>query len=181
MKLRAADKMFESRRDESRRQLSLALRTLDSCRDELRNCIWDLRNQTLDEPVMDKVLLRVIAPHVGDASLAVRFAVPRERLSDNAAHAIICIVRELVLNAVRHGKATSIQVAGCINGDRLLFSVKDDGCGFDVENAPGSDQGHFGLQGVRERIDALGGTMSIESEVDRGAKVSASLRLPSTT
>ena len=181
MKLRAADKMFESRRDESRRQLSLALRTLDSCRDELRNCIWDLRNQTLDEPVMDKVLLRVIAPHVGDASLAVRFAVPRERLSDNAAHAIICIVRELVLNAVRHGKATSIQVAGCIDGDRLLFSVKDDGCGFDVENAPGSDQGHFGLQGVRERIDALGGTMSIESEVDRGAKVSVSLRLPSTT
>lgn len=181
MKLRAADKMFESRREESRRQLSLALKTLDSCRDELRNCIWDLRNQTLDEPVMDKVLLRVLAPHIGDASLAVRFAVPRERLTDNTAHAIICIVRELVLNAIRHGRATSIHVAGCIDGGNVLFSVKDDGCGFDVENAPGSDQGHFGLQGVRERIEALQGTMSIESEIGRGSKVCVSLRLPSTS
>lgn len=181
MKLRAADKMFESRREESRRQLSLALKTLDSCRDELRNCIWDLRNQTLDEPVMDKVLLRVLAPHVGDASLAVRFAVPRERLTDNTAHAIICIVRELVLNAIRHGRATSIHVAGCIDGGNVLFSVKDDGCGFDVENAPGSDQGHFGLQGVRERIEALQGAMSIESEIGRGSKVCVSLRLPSTS
>ena len=110
------------------------MKTLDSCRDELRNCIWDLRNQTLDEPVMDKVLLRVLAPHIGDASLAVRFAVPRECLTDNNAHAIICIVRELVLNAIRHGRATSIHVAGCIDGGNVLFSVKDDGCGFDVEN-----------------------------------------------
>ena len=67
MKLRAADKMFESNPAASRRQLALALKTLDSCRDELRNCIWDLRNQALDEPVMDKVLQRVLAPHVGPA------------------------------------------------------------------------------------------------------------------
>ena len=181
MKLRAADKMFDSRHEESRCQLSLALKTLDSCRDELRNCIWDLRNQALDEPAMDKVLLRVLAPHVGGASLAVRFAVPRERLTDNAAHAIICIVRELVINAVRHGRATSIHVAGCIDGDNVLFSVKDDGCGFDAANAPGSDQGHFGLQGVRERVDSLRGKLSIESEIGHGAKVSVSLHLPSTT
>lgn len=171
MKLRAADRMFETRHAESRRQLTLALMTLDSCREEIRNCIWDLRNQALDEPVIDKMLRRVLAPHIGAANLTVRFAVPRERLTDNSAHAIICIVRELVLNAVRHGRATSIQVAGCIDGDNVLFSVKDDGCGFDVESAPGADQGHFGLQGVRERIDALHGSLSIYSEPGRGSKV----------
>ena len=176
MKLRAADKMFESDANGSRRQLALALKTLDSCRDELRNCIWDLRNQALDEPVMDKVLQKVLAPHVGSTNLAVRFAVPRERLSDNATHAIICIVRELVLNAVRHGKATSIQVAGCIDGGSILFSVKDDGCGFDPENRPGTDNGHFGLQGAEERVAALGGTLKIESSPGKGSKISAELK-----
>ena len=177
MKLRAADKLFESDANESRRQLALALKTLDSCRDELRNCIWDLRNQALDEPVMDKVLQRVLAPHVGPANLAVRFAVPRMRLTDNTAHAIICIVRELVLNAVRHGKATSIQVAGCIDGDLLLFSVKDDGCGFDPPSRPGPGEGHFGLLGVEERVAALGGELAIDSSPGKGTKISISTML----
>ena len=181
MKLRAADKMFESDVDESRRQLALALKTLDSCRDELRNCIWDLRNQALDEPVMDKVLKKVLTPHVGSASLAVRFSVPREKLTDNTAHAIICIVRELVLNAVRHGKAESIQVAGCIDGDHLLFSVRDDGCGFDPPSRPGPGEGHFGLQGIQERVEAIGGTIAIESAPGKGTKATINMKGPKTS
>ena len=176
MKLRAVDKMLTSNREESQRQLSLALKTLDSCRDELRNCIWDLRSQALDEPVMDKVLQRVLAPHVGSASLVVRFAVPREKLADNTTHAIICIVRELVLNAVRHGRASSIQVAGCIDGDQLLFSVRDDGCGFDPTSRPGPGEGHFGLQGVQERIEAIGGAIAIESAPGKGTKTTIKLK-----
>ena len=177
MKLRAADKMFESNPAASRKQLSLAVKTLDSCRDETRNCIWDLRNQALDEPVMDRVLVRTLAPHAGDAKLTVRFAVPRNRLTDNTAHAIICIIRELVINAVRHGKAKNIQVAGCIDGDRLLFSVKDDGCGFDPTTRLGSDEGHFGLQGVQERIESIGGKVTIVSAPGRGTKISASITM----
>ena len=177
MKLRAADKMFESNPVSSRKQLSLAMKTLDSCRNETRNCIWDLRNQALDEPVMDRVLVRTLAPHSEDARLTVRFAVPRNRLTDNTAHAIICIIRELVINAVRHGKAKNIQVAGCIDGERLLFSVKDDGCGFDPAARLGSDDGHFGLQGVQERIESIGGKVTIVSAPGRGTKISASITM----
>ena len=178
MKLRAADKLFEANPDESRRQLALALKTLDSSRDEIRNCIWDLRNQMLDEPTMDKALRRVLSPHIGDTKLAVRFAVPRERFSENTAHAIICVIRELAINAVRHGKAKSLQVAGCVEDGKLLFSVKDDGCGFDAENAPGPEAGHFGLQGVQERIEAIGGTLEIQSGQGKGTKVSCCIPEP---
>ena len=177
MKLRAADRLFETNPGEARRQLALALRTLDSSRDGIRNCIWDLRNQTLDEPTMDAALKRVLAPHAGDAKLSVRFAVPRERFTDNTVHAIICTIRELAINAVRHGRAKSIRVAGCIEDGKLLFSVKDDGCGFDAKNAPGPESGHFGLQGAQERMESVGGILEIQSRPGKGTKAKATVEL----
>ena len=60
---------------------------------------------------------------------------------------------------------------------RLLFSVQDDGCGFDPENHLGVRQGHFGLQGIRERVNRFGGTMEIKSRAGEGAKVTIALNL----
>ena len=175
MELRAADRTFDSDGAASRRQLALALRTIDACRDEIRDCIWDLRNQALDERLMDDALRRTLEPHLAGVRLAIRFAVPRNRLTDNTAHAILCIVRELAINAVRHGHAGSVRVAGCIEDAKLLFSVSDDGCGFDPKTAPGGAQGHFGLQGIGERVDLLHGTLVIASEPGAGTKVSVSI------
>jgi len=100
----------------------------------------------------------------------VRFNVPREKLSDNTAHALLRTIRELVVNALRHGNAQTVKVAGSIDGETILCSVTDDGCGFDPDESPGILQGHFGLQGVRERIAQLGGTFTIESAPGKGTK-----------
>lgn len=163
---------------EMERHLDCAARTLNSCRTELRNCMWDLRNQTLEDISMDEAIRRTLAPHLAGADLAVRFAVDRDLLSDNTALSILRIIRELTLNAIRHGKATAIKVAGCIEGEKLLFSVKDNGCGFDPSSCPGVEQGHFGLQGVAERTETLGGTLTIDSHPEAGTRASISIVLP---
>ena len=150
--------------------LGIAAKALKSCSDELRNCLWDLRSQALEEPDMTKAVLRTLQPHVNDSQLAVRFNVPRERLSDNTTHALLRVIRELVVNAIRHGNASTIKVAGTIDNGELLCSVTDNGSGFDVRSAPGVLQGHFGLQGTRERIDEIGGTFEITSAPGRGTK-----------
>ena len=156
----------------------LAAQTLDSCRKDLRNCLWDLRNLTLDDGDINAAIRKTLAPHVGTAALTVRFSVPRERFTDNTTHAILRILRELATNAVRHGRATAIRIAGSIEGDRLLFSVRDDGCGFDPTAAPGMEEGHFGLQGIRDRVDALEGNVTIDSARGKGTKVTVSLHVP---
>lgn len=179
MELRTANRTYDSDRKTSLQQLSLAIKTLDSCRNEIRNCIWDLRSRALDENSMDTAIRRTVAPFSEDVNLAIRFAVPRKRLTDNTAHALISIVRELVINAIRHGKATSIRIAGCIEDEKLLFSVQDNGSGFDAKTAPGIGQGHFGLQGIHERIDALRGTMSVNSAIGKGTRVSFEVSLVS--
>ena len=158
--------------------LGIAAKALKSCRDELRNCLWDLGCQALEELDMTKAVLRTLQPHVNDSRLAVRFNVPRARLSDNTAHALLRVIRELVVNAIRHGNASSIKVAGTLEKEKLRCSVSDNGRGFDAENAPGVQQGHFGLQGIRERIDGIGGTFEITSAPGRGTKAVITLSAP---
>lgn len=158
--------------------LPLAEMTLDSCREDLRNCIWDLRNLTLDDDDINEAIRKTLRPHIADARLVVRFNVPRNRLSDNTSHAILRILRELTTNAIRHGKAKNIRIAGGVEGHKLLFSVKDDGCGFDPNAIPGMEQGHFGLQGIRDRIDTFEGEMEISSVPGKGTKVTIRLNVP---
>lgn len=158
--------------------LNIASRTLQSCRNELRSCIWDLRNQALDEPAMENAIRMTLLPHLDATRLAVRFPVSRARLNDNTAHTILRIVRELVSNAIRHGHAASVRVAGAVEADRLSLSVQDDGTGFDPSSRPSIREGHFGLDGIKERIRSFSGNMEIASNPGHGTKITVTLILP---
>lgn len=181
LELKTANIVADSDPPALHRLLKLAARTLDTCREDLRNCIWDLRSLTLDESDVNEAIRKTIAPHIANAKLAIRFSVPRERLSDNTLHTILCIVRELTINAVRHGNASEIRIAGSLDRNKLLFSVRDNGCGFDPKNIPGMAQGHFGLQGIRDRIKTLEGKMFISSKIGKGTKVIMALNVPDIT
>lgn len=178
MEIRAAAKAVNSASDRCRLHLSRAERTVDACRGELRDCIWDLRNDAMDDPDMNEAVRRTLAPHLGGATLSVRFTVSRDRFSDHTTHAILRIVRELTVNAVRHGQATVLRVAGTIENGKFVCSVRDNGCGFDPATAPGISSGHFGLQGIRERVERFEGELIIDSAQGRGTKVTVMLTLP---
>lgn len=174
LSLRTIDNTEEQLPSNIRHHLDVAERTLESCRDELRYCLWDLRNDTLEQDDVSDAIRRTLRPHLGQAHLAVRFNVARSVLTDNTTHTIFRTIRELATNAVRHGHATEIRVAGSIEGDNLLFSVSDNGCGFDANDPPGVEEGHYGLLGVRERIESAGGIFTIVSGPN-GTKATAAL------
>ena len=171
------DEALEPGNETARARLDIAAMTLKSCRRELRNCLWDLRNEALDEPSVDSAIRRTLAPHVRDTKLAIRFSVAREIFSDHTLHTILCIIRELTVNAIRHGNASSVRIAGSLEDGELRFSVSDDGTGFDPGSRAGIETGHFGLQGVQERTESLGGNMIVRSQPGKGAKITISIRL----
>ena len=154
--------------------LESARQMLASCRHELRCCIWDLRSRTFEEKDMTEAVERTVAPHAGDSNVSVRFNVPRAAFSDSTAHIALRIIRELVVNAIRHGHARHIRIAGEFRDGSIRFSVRDDGTGFNLSSVQGPAQGHFGLQGIRERLAAISGNMEIESETGTGTKVTVS-------
>ena len=79
----------------------------------------------------------------------------------------------------RHGEATNIRIAGEVRAGTLNLSVRDDGCGFDVGSRPKQTEGHFGLDGIIERVERLGGTFKIESSPGKGTYALISINRPS--
>ena len=157
-------------------KLDIAERMLFSSRTELKRCLWDLRGNMLECRDMTEAVRNTVQPAIGETALVVRFNVPRSRLTDSVTHSILCIVRELAANAVRHGQATHIQVAGTLDGGSIAFSVRDNGRGFDVAHHAGVAEGHFGLSGIRERVERLNGSLDLESSPETGT--SARIRIP---
>ena len=157
--------------------LATAERMLESSRTELKNCLFDLRSDTVDDPDFERAISKTLAGLRPEADISIRFHVARSLMTDTTAHAVLCVIRELVANAINHGAAKRIWVAGAENAGLLRFSVRDNGCGFDPKRRPGPRDGHFGLVGIHERLADLGGEMTIESEAGNGSKVTATIRL----
>jgi signal transduction histidine kinase len=90
---------------------------------------------------------------------------------------VLGIVSEAISNAVRHGDAQSIRVR-LANGRGLQLSIADDGTGFDPRReADGvSDRGGFGLVGMRERAERLGGSLLVQSRPGGGTEVQVLVR-----
>jgi signal transduction histidine kinase len=84
---------------------------------------------------------------------------------------LLRVVREAVINAVRHGGARHVRLE--LREQPLRVRVLDDGIGFEVEAA--QRDGHFGIEAMTARIAALGGRLVIESDLERGTQVEMTL------
>lgn len=81
-------------------------------------------------------------------------------LTPSMSHELGRIVAEATSNAVRHGEATAVDIVVSRVGDRLRLAIADNGCGFDAGDTTSVQ---FGLRGIRERAEMLGGSASIRS------------------
>ena len=95
-------------------------------------------------------------------------AAPRERKADKD---LLLIAREAIRNAISHGHAQHIAVGLCFERSRVRLEVTDDGNGFEPDKARGPEEGHYGILGMRERVEQLGGEFRVQSTVGQGAKV----------
>jgi signal transduction histidine kinase len=93
------------------------------------------------------------------------------RLDASHEHHLLRIGLEALTNALKHSGAGHIEIVVRFEPDATTLVVQDDGRGIGPVDADLSS-GHFGLQGIRERVDKLGGVLSIDSAQGRGTCVS---------
>ena len=146
---------------------------------ELRRIISDLRPPQLD----DFGLAPALKWYVGTfqerhPELMVQLQVPTEmpRLLPEVETLLVRIVQEGLTNVAKHAVALSVVVSVVNCDDALCIEIEDDGCGFDVDAVWADAQTGWGLLGIRERTQLLGGTVTIESEPGQGTHVT--VRVP---
>jgi signal transduction histidine kinase len=92
---------------------------------------------------------------------------------------LLRIGQEAINNAVKHADAQQISVNLIFDARRVQLSVRDDGRGFNNQSATNGKAGHFGLIGMRERAEQLGGTFSVHTTADGGTEVVADVPVSS--
>jgi signal transduction histidine kinase len=85
------------------------------------------------------------------------------------------IGREAIVNAYRHSRATDIEVEVEFRPTELWLAVRDNGCGIDPQNLRWGREGHWGLQGMRERADRIGARLRLWTRVGLGTEVELSV------
>lgn len=113
-------------------------------------------------------------------ALPVRLVDDREKTGDIALPAstvfeLSGILTEAVHNAVRHGACDAVEVRVRTLGASVHLEIADNGTGFDPSRVP--ETGHYGIRGMRERAESLGGALSIRSSRGGGTTVSVDVPL----
>lgn len=152
---------------------------LDSADDVLlhgRERVRGLREDA-EPKAIDQVLRACGQRVVGDRlDWEVRVDGPERLVGAPVAEELELAVGEALANAVRHANATMVRVEVHHNRDRLALRVVDDGTGLPADvRAAGGREGHFGLVGMRERIERLGGSFSIANAAGQGTSIRLTL------
>jgi signal transduction histidine kinase len=169
--------LAQSRVGEASRQVD---RTRDLVRDGLadaRRSIWDLR------AVGTQATLPMRLAHLVDRSATEHLKTDIEiggiyrALSPSLENEVLRIAQEALANAVRHSEAACVALNLRYHPNELTLTVCDNGKGFQTTDTTLPAEGHFGLQGMRERADQIGGMLRVESSPESGTTVTLSVPL----
>jgi signal transduction histidine kinase len=144
----------------------------DDLIDGLHRLAADLRPASLDHLGLEAALSEYSRSTGSKFGLPIRFkarGLASERLPMAVETALYRVVQEAMTNVVRHARATRVDVLVERSADRVTVMVEDDGVGFEPDRVERGT--HFGLLGLRERADALGGTLTVESRPGAGTTV----------
>jgi signal transduction histidine kinase len=154
---------------------------LGAVRAEVRNLLVELRQvcAELRPPMLDTLglgaALRALAEDWSTQhDIVIQLDLPPDAvlrpLPDEVAVNLYRVVQEALANVARHAHAQAVTLCLTWQDAHLSLTVRDDGRGFAVPAAFRSltEQGHFGLAGMQERVNLIGGTLTLEAAPGRG-------------
>jgi len=157
--------------------LDVAGRMVEHAMRELRGSVWALRTVPLAGHSLSESLESLAAQSALGRSERIEIAVDGTpfHVPNFVAGNLLLVAQEAIRNALQHADCRAVHVTARFDAAAAAIEVEvqDDGRGFDPEREPGPDRGHFGLQGMRERMERLGGTITIASVPGSGTRVRA--------
>jgi signal transduction histidine kinase len=177
-RLQACERRLKGDEGAARAELATAKEILDESMKETRAVIYALRPGPLDElglaRAIDVLARRVFPP---DVELVVACTLGG-RVAPETEHATYRITQELLHNVRKHARANRVDLRIEPEGREVRIAIVDDGAGFDVQKyRRARPDMSFGLAGIEERVESMGGWLCIDSEPGKGTRISVGLPL----
>jgi NarL family two-component system sensor histidine kinase LiaS len=152
--------LFNREPQNARVHLKEAEHLVDSVREELTDLILELRPQSLEEKAIDEILsgYAIDWSHQHNIELVLDLEFDLE-LNLIQKQTLLRITQEALANVARHSDASAVSISLKCDDRNVTLTIKDEGRGFILEETGGG----MGLNSMRERSEALGGYMQIES------------------
>jgi signal transduction histidine kinase len=180
LQLEAVAGSLQTAPEAARQLLDVARQMLRYSLEETKRSVMDLRSQALETRDLPGALTNLARQMtLGTRVQAeVRVSGQSQRLDAAQEHHLLRIGLEALTNALKHGDATRIDIELQFGPDGTNLIVSDNGRGLQHDRAtPGA---HFGLQGVRERVDKLGGLLEIDSPPGAGTRLAVMVPIRAT-
>ncbi len=164
----------------ARSYLDMARRMARHSLTEARRSVMDLRASALEGQDLAAAIesgTRLLTAGSG-VEVAVEVTGTWVRLPEEMEQHLLRIVQEAVTNALKHAGASRIGVSLHQEAQNLHLRIADNGRGFDPQNVFSSQAGHFGVIGMRERAERLGGKLRFASNPGEGTEVEVTVPLP---
>jgi two-component system, NarL family, sensor histidine kinase DegS len=144
--------------------------------EEVRKIIFNLRPMALDDLGLVPTLRKFVQDYEEKAKIRTRFELVGKdfRLPSGMEVAVYRLVQEAFSNVMKHAQASHVTLELAFQQQMVKITVTDNGVGFatDIIGKKIDKGTHFGLIGMRERVELLEGRLEIQSEVGGGTKVS---------
>lgn len=172
MQLQLVGRILSQSTDAARQHLDQAQELVRAGLDDARRAIWELRSQNTENQDLASQLLqtaeRVTAP--SEIKTQVQVHGTYRPLPAPVEKELLRIAQEAVTNVVRHAAATHIEILLNFTPRSVKMTIIDDGHGF-APDAPSIANGHFGITGMKERAQQIGGSLTVTSKEGEGTQV----------
>ncbi|MEL7245440.1 MAG: sensor histidine kinase [Cyanobacteria bacterium J06629_18] len=161
IQLELAQRLHEKDPEKAINSLNIAKELSSECLTRVRNSVQSIRQTNFN---LNQALATLVEQVGKNQSFTINLDSELPQLPSQTSHQLYCIVQEAVTNIQKHAFAKVVNIKGYQNTQGIILEIIDDGQGFEVN----AHHTGFGLRGMQERVQILGGELEIKSTFDKG-------------
>lgn len=161
------------------KELQVIEKSVDNVIAEIRGLLADHSTESdLVAGSLERRLRKEVEIFCGRSGLKLDFQcdIDRNCLPYEIERELYFALREGVINVIRHSRASELTLSLSQTNEQWTATLRDNGVGFDLSLAEAT--GHYGLRGMRQRIEKIGGQLQIESSPGQGTRIFLTFDVP---
>jgi signal transduction histidine kinase len=161
IQLELAQKIFDRNPDKAKHAIDNAKNLADRSLQDVRRSVQTMRSENFN---LDEAIFTLITQIKEHQNLAIDIDLNLPQLPSQIGYQFYCIVQEGLTNIQKHARASLVSIRGQPTPEGIILEIEDNGRGFN----PNLVYSGYGLLGMKERVDNLGGDFKINSAINRG-------------